>query len=447
MARKKFTAITLQGMTTGKEVADSECPGLRAKRYPKTGKVSFLLRYRRPGSRRGAKIVLGWLDTHGGEEGEATIGGPLSLSQARFLCAQCRRDLARGIDPGKVKQDRMHEERLKAQDTFDKVARDYCQRRQRDLRRWKGTCMTLGYTVQKDGTLGEKPRKGSPAEKWQNTAVHDISKRDVQRLTDAKLDAGHGYGALALFKSLRRFFNHCVERLILDASPLQGIKPPFRGASRDRTLSPIELRCFWKATATGDVYSLLLRHLLLTAARRDEGRYMTHAELTPDGLTWNLSGVRTKNKNAHSIPLSKLARESLATAPRVMLPNGKPSPWVFSLGGAKALAGLSKLKRKVDERMLAALRAETGDESVELQNWRTHDLRRTACTLVAECGFPQEVCEKLLNHTSGKFASVAGVYNRFNYAPQVRQAVDALAARVLAIVEGKDNVIPMRKVG
>jgi hypothetical protein len=84
VARKKFTALTLQNMAVGKEVADSECPGLRAKRY-RSDKVSFLLRCRRPGSRRGAKIVLGWLDTHGGEASDAVMGGPVTLSQARWL--------------------------------------------------------------------------------------------------------------------------------------------------------------------------------------------------------------------------------------------------------------------------------------------------------------------------------------------------------------------------
>lgn len=445
MARKKFTALTLQGMAVGKEVADSECPGLRAKRYPMTGKVSFLLRYRRPGSRRGAKIVLGYLDTHGGEEGEVSIGGPLSLSQARFLCAQCRRDLARGIDPGKVKQDRKHEDRLKGADTFDRCCRDFiASQRRAGLRRWKGQAATLGYVVAKDGTLGDKSRKGSPLEKWKDDPVHGLTKRDVQRLTDVKINAGHSYGALALFKSLRRFFRHCVDRGILDRSPLEGVKPPHRGTSRDRTLSELELRCFWQASAKCGVYGLLLRHLLLTLARRDEGRYMPHAELSKDGEMWHLPGSRTKNKKPVDIPLSQLAIENIVAAPRIMLDDGKPSPWVFSIGGKRPLAGLSKLKRTLDKHMLAALREETGDEEATLVPWRTHDLRRTSTTLLAEAGHSRETLERLLNHVSSAFGGVHGIYNRAQYEKQKRSAVDDLADIVLRISKG-GQVIQMRE--
>jgi integrase len=431
-------------MAVRKEVADSECPGVRAKRYA-SGKVSFLLRYRRPGSRRGAKIVLGWLDVHGGEETEAVMGGPLTLSQARWLCANARRDLAKGVDPGKVKLEKKDEERLKAADTFDRCARDFIERQRRaGLRRWKGTANTLGYVVAKDGIVGEKPKKGSPAESWKDDPVAAISKRDVQRLTDVKLDAGHNYGALALFKSLRRFFRHCVDRGTLERSPLEGVKPPHRGVSRERVLSLLELRCFWKASERCGVYGLLLRHLLLTLARRDEGRYMPHAEISADGTAWHLPGSRTKNKKPVDIPLSQLARDNIAAAPRVMLDAGKSSPWVFSIGGKKALAGLSKLKRALDKEMLAELRKETGDDKATLPNWRTHDLRRTATTLLAEAGHSRETLERLLNHVSSAFGGVHGIYNRAKYEKQMRAAVDDLADTVLAIAAGW-HVIPMKQ--
>lgn len=441
MARRKFTTLTLQGMATGREVADSECPGLRAKRYP-SGKVSFLLRYRRPGSRKGAKIVLGWLDAHGGEASEAVTGGPLTLSQARWLCANARRDLARGVDPGRAKLDKRREERLKAQDTFDKVARDFVERQRRaGLRRWRGQAATLGYVADKDGALGEKPRRGSPAERFRDTAVSAITKRDVQRLTDVKLDAGHAYGALALFKSLRRFFRHCVERGILEASPLQGVKPPHRVVSRERVLSPLELRCFWRASARCGVYGLLLRFLLLTLTRRDEGRCLPHAELGGD--VWHLPGARTKNKRPVDIPLSRLAREVIAAAPRVLVgDDDKVSPWVFTLNGRQPLKGLSKAKRKLDKEMLVELRKETEDGSVELTAWRTHDLRRTGCTILAEAGHSRETLERLLNHVSGAFGGVHGIYNRASYEAQMRAAVDDLAEKVLALAEG-GQVIPL----
>ena len=50
-----------------------------------------------------------------------------------------------------------------------------------------------------------------------------------------------------------------------------------------------------------------------------------------------------------------------------------------------------------------------------LAHWTLHDLRRTFSSGWARLRIPTEVTEKALNHTSGSFGGVAGVYNVHEY--------------------------------
>src|SRR4051812_25920898 len=78
---------------------------------------------------------------------------------------------------------------------------------------------------------------------------------------------------------------------------------------------------------------------------------------------------------------------------------------------------------------LAKLMEERGEDAskVALVDWRLHDLRRTAASGMARIGISVHVVEKLLNHTSGTFAGVLGVYQRHGFAEEKRAAAQAWA--------------------
>jgi len=75
-----------------------------------------------------------------------------------------------------------------------------------------------------------------------------------------------------------------------------------------------------------------------------------------------------------------------------------------------------------------------------------HDLRRTVATRMADIGVLPHVIEAVLNHISGHKAGVAGVYNRSQYGPEKRQALDLWAAHVEALAAGKpaSNVVTIK---
>jgi hypothetical protein len=56
------------------------------------------------------------------------------------------------------------------------------------------------------------------------------------------------------------------------------------------------------------------------------------------------------------------------------------------------------------------------------------------------------VIEKCLNHTSGTFRGIVGVYQRHEFADEKREAFDAWGRFVTSLVENRpeDNVVPLR---
>jgi integrase len=117
------------------------------------------------------------------------------------------------------------------------------------------------------------------------------------------------------------------------------------------------------------------------------------------------------------VPLSDLALAILERVPRI----GRHDGFVFTTTGKTAVSGWSKAKVTLD--------AASG-----VPDWRLHDLRRTVATGLAGLGVAMPVVEKILNHVSGSFGGVAGVYQRHAFAEEKREALDKWAARVAAIV-------------
>ena len=71
-----------------------------------------------------------------------------------------------------------------------------------------------------------------------------------------------------------------------------------------------------------------------------------------------------------------------------------------------------------------------------MRDWRLHDVRRTAVTWMAGAGFPPHVADRLLNHVEGAIRGVAAVYQRGEFLPERKAALEAWAGHVLACAGG-----------
>jgi len=216
-------------------------------------------------------------------------------------------------------------------------------------------------------------------------------------------------------------------------------------AKRERVLSDTEIAEIWRAA--GDAarpYGTIIRLLILTGQRRSEVAGMTWSEISEDLTTWKLPGERTKNRVAHSVPLSAAVCDLF----RATLPcDAKEAKRVLNdwrAGGALVLpgaagtpfAGWTKAKRALDAAIIdarAKAAAATGTGPAPIAPWSVHDLRRTVATGLQRLGVRLEVTEAVLNHISGSCGGIAGVYQRHDWAAEKRAALDAWAARVLAV--------------
>lgn len=237
----------------------------------------------------------------------------------------------------------------------------------------------------------------------QSSLRHFSWKRNINKITHEDvvqaLDAIKGKSARAhALKDIRTFFNWCVPRY-LSASPCAGIKMETQ-KSRDRILTHEEIKAIWNACegTFGDIVKLLL----LTGQRKLEIGLLTSHQVKDDMI--DLPPEVTKNGRAHAFPIGPLAKSLLPKREGYLFrssknPNEPYNGYTFHL----------KQLQKVSE----------------TSGWVIHDLRRTYATLHAQLGTPIHVIEKSLNHVSGSLSGVAGIYNRYNYQPEMREACTA----------------------
>ena len=191
---------------------------------------------------------------------------------------------------------------------------------------------------------------------------------------------------------------------------------------RERVLVDAELRLIWQAL-TDNQYGTIIRLLMLTGQRLSEItglRWSTEIDFKRDVIS--LPGERTKNGRPHEVPMSKTVRSLLAAQSRS---DGRD--FVFG-EGAGPFSGLSLRKAALDKD-IAKLRG-----GKPLPAWVHHDLRRSAVSGMARLGVSLPIIEKIVNHVSGSFAGIVGVYQRHDFAGEKRKALELWDQHIAGLV-------------
>jgi integrase len=167
----------------------------------------------------------------------------------------------------------------------------------------------------------------------------------------------------------------------------------------------------------------------LTGQRLREVSELEWKEIDLVAKLWTLPAARAKNSVEHSIPLSDQAADILRSLPRI-----DGSKFVFTINGRNPIRGAHQAKRRIDALL------------PYVPPWVLHDIRRTVASGMARLGVNLPVIEKLLNHVSGSFAGIVGVYQRHSFADEKRAAMQSWARNVEAIVTGETaaNVVSMK---
>jgi integrase len=441
-----------------REIRDSLAPGLFLVVQPRpTGHKSWAMRFRRPDGRP-AKLTLGRVDLSEGETAdEPTLGGALTLRQARQLANKIDRERARGVDVVTEHHARRHRERTAAAETaantFAAAARQFfadhkVKRWGTRPRRWRGDARLLGLDWPRDcdpATTEPRVIPGGLADRWRDRAVADVDDDDVYTVVDEA--RRHGVPGLPrhnraasdargrkMHGALSVLFRWLLKHRKVRSNPCVGVERPGAPPPRARVLSDNEIRWFWRGCEKlGAPYGPLLQVALLTGARLAEVTGMQRAELSEDDATWTVPGERAKNHRPNLLPLPPQVQAMLDALPRI-----EGSPLVFTHTGKK-LTGFSRAKAQLDDAMLEVAREE--DPAAAVPPWRIHDLRRTCSTGMHALGVPPHVVEAVLNHVSGARAGVAGVYNLAEYGQEKQAALARWAVHVQGLVTGKPATV------
>lgn len=368
---RKPTRLTDRFLERGKrgerrDAWDDVVRGLAVRVSPQ-GDCTFFLRYTRAGKRR--RLVLGRYPA-------------MTLEEARVAARSALNEVAAGRDP---QGERVA---LRTAETFAELAELYLERHaRRNKRSWRED---------------ERMLRKDVLPVWGPLKASALRRRDVIELAeDVAAGASGGRNgqpapvtANRLIALVSCVFSFAVDQEILEVNPAVRIPRMARERSRERVLSPDELRVLWPTLDTlHPVMGSFWRLVLLTAQRPGEVRRMRWGDLDSDGW-WNLPAEFTKNGRAHRVPLPPQALQ-IVEALRPLTVAGE---WV--LGSFRKDGAPLRTVHKSTRRLVSA----TG-----LPRFTPHDCRRTAATWMAASGTAPSVVDRILNHTP---RGVSGVYIR-----------------------------------
>ena len=235
---------------------------------------------------------------------------------------------------------------------------------------------------------------------------HDLHK-NLDRLMDRPAEQQHAYVAL------RAFLRWAYRKNYIDRNPLERMRAPHPYVPRERILTNIELKNVWNAVGD-NTFGRIVKTLILTGQRAGEVVNLTGSMVGDDAIT--IPRWLAKNSREHRFPLGIMAKEILS--PPVL-----SNVYFFTAIGKKTHFGSFGTRKKYL------------DKRSGVSAWRIHDLRRTFASGLASIGIQIPVIERLLNHISGSFGGIVGVYQRYDYMPEMRDAIEKWEKHVQGILD------------
>lgn len=260
---------------------------------------------------------------------------------------------------------------------------------------------------------------------WRNRPIEVINRKDVAKLLDKIEDNNGKVMADRVLATISKLFNWHATRNDDYSTPIvrgMGRADPAKDRARKRTLSDDEIRALWTA-ATG-TFGAFAKICLLSGQRRAKVATMKWDDIAEDG-TWIIAAEAREKDNAGTLKLPKMAHDIIKARPKI---NG--NDFVFAGRGKKAMAAFSQGKAELDERL-------------PIPEWRIHDLRRTAATLMEKVGVRPDIVERALGHALPGI--VPETYRRHPYEVEKADALERLAAYVAAVLDPPEgNIVPLR---
>jgi integrase len=371
------------------EYVDQKVPGL-ALRVTPNGAESWTVRYRHRGRLR--RLTLGDLAV-------------VSLADARARGRDALHNASKGEDPAGDKQTGRRAE------TVGELAELYLAKWAKPRKRsWKADDNLLRNRV---------------LPQWRSRAIIDIGRHDVRLLVEAIAEGGAPVVANRVAALCSKLFAFALDRDLIKASPAVRIPRPARETARDRVLTEEEIRSLWASfDALDPPMAAFYKLRLVTAQRGGEVVAMRWQDVDLHGGWWTIPAADAKNNLTHRVPLNATALKILQGLKKTAHKDA-----VFVLAAHhRAKGGGARGKRQQSE----AARTFT------VPDFRGHDLRRTAASMMASGGISRLTTSKILNPVE---RTVTAVYDRHSYDAEKAAALRWWNAKLASILAARQSSV------
>ena len=340
------------------------------------------------------------------------IGDPITMSpqQARLRVEEIKAEVRDGGDPASSMQHNAQQERQ----------REY---QLRPLYVWLEDYRShvLGYTSRHKRDEYAHAKSALLELNIANTPPVELNARVLRELavihSDRPSTGRHRFGALS------RFLDYLVDEDVIERNPAKDISRrhrPKASAPRETFYSTDELRLLWNPpNPLRPDYLRFLRFLIICPLRMTEAAELKSDNIFVDEKELRLSHHETKNNEAFTLPLSKIALELINEA------TATKNARCFQL------SSIDDAPMRSWSFFNKAVRRASG-----LDQFNLHHLRRTFATLMSEHSNVEEsVIDAVLNHK--RSATRAGVMRSYQHAKNIekrRNLMDAWESFLLTEV-------------
>lgn len=329
----------------------------------------------------------------------------MGLSEARDIALELEAEAAKGID--RVAEERQEVVRCKVEEakriSVQQVLDLYQELHLSTLRtadeRYRQISQALGAHLE--------------------TPITQLTRVDIQASVDKKAQEGRRPYANRIRAALVAFANWAFVRGYTEEPIGAGVARATKERDRERVMSLGEVRTVWAATfEMGELWGPFFRVLILTCQRRGEIARLRWAEVDFEARLIVKPGSETKNEKPHKTHLSEPTLKELSE----LSAKAQNSEYVFTFDGKRPVANPSHAKGRLDLLL-----------GEDFEPWRMHDLRTAMATALADAGEPENVVDRILNHSASGSApsAVARVYNQAELLPQRAKALDRWAELVM----------------
>ena len=348
------------------------------------------------------------------------IGDPITMSpqQARLRVEEIKAEVRDGGDPASSMQHNAQEERQREyqlrplrvwlEDYRNRVLGDMSRHKRDEYAHAKSALVELNIA---------------------NTPPVELNARVLRELavihSDRPSTGRHRFGALS------RFLDYLVDEDVIERNPAKDISRRHRpkpSAPRETFYSIDELRLLWNPPNTlRPDYLRFLRFLIICPLRMTEAAELRGDNIFADEMELRLSHSETKNNEAFTLPLPKIALQLINEA------SAKKGTRCFQL------SSIDDAPMRSWSFFNKAVRRASG-----IDRFILHDLRRTFATQMSEhTNVDAAIIDATLNHK--RSATRAGVMRSYQHAKKIekrRNVMDAWERFLLSeVINSTDEKI------